>query len=135
MKTRILIVENHKAWQRKLRSLLEKIPDFEVVGVAEDGLSAIQMADSCHPHVMLTDITLPGINGLETIRRVHTTMPNILAVIVTLHTDSSFVHKALEVGAKGYVVKDHVLHELEPSIRSALQDEIYISAHVQDDNS
>ncbi len=105
-KTKILMVEDHKLLRMGLKSILEKYPSIEVIGEAEDGEEAIEMAKRLKPDVILMDIGLPKIDGLQATKKIKESNPNIKIIILTSHTDRKDVLQAISYGASAYAVKD-----------------------------
>jgi DNA-binding NarL/FixJ family response regulator len=115
---RIVLVDDHEVVREGLRRMLSRAPDFEVVGLAGDGKEAMAVIESRHPDVVLLDLNLPGIHGLDLIPRIVelTSAPRIL--ILTVHDEEEMVLKAVREGAQGYVLKQCSRTELERAIRS-----------------
>lgn len=130
MSTKILLVEDHKIVREGFRSLLEKQPYFEVVGEADNGNQAISLAVQLMPHVVIMDITLPDMNGIEATRRILATLPNTKVIALSIHSDTKFVTEMLLAGARGYLVKDCAFEELVHAINAVSANKRYLSPMV-----
>ena len=117
MSIRVLLVDDHPIVRQGLHRLLEIEPDFEVVGEAGDGLEALAMVNHLQPDVLILDLMMPGLNGLEVTRQVLQRKPGIRVVVLSMHQDEAYVLQALRCGAKGYVLKDSSPRELATAIR------------------
>ncbi|MDB4953673.1 MAG: two component transcriptional regulator, LuxR family [Myxococcales bacterium] len=127
---RIILVEDHVLIRAGLRVLLERVPNLEVVGEADNGSDALKLVAQLHPDVMLMDISMPIMNGIETTRRVLKQHPKTRVLILSVHSDGDFVRQALLAGASGYVVKTADERELELAITTVLRGEVWISPAV-----
>jgi DNA-binding NarL/FixJ family response regulator len=125
--SRILSVDDHEPFRRLTYSLLEKRPEFQIVGQASDGLEAIQKAEELQPDLILLDIGLPKLNGMEAAKRIRIVAPNTKILFVSQESDSDVVGEALQLGAKGYVLKSNAGSELLPAIEAALGGEQFVS--------
>ncbi len=126
-RTTILIADDHPMFRKGMRSLLESLPDFEVTGEAATGQEAIQMAEDLQPDVILMDLQMPAIGGLEAIRIINGQSPNIHILVVTLFEDDDSVFSALRAGARGYLLKDADEDEMVRAIRSVANNEAIFS--------
>ena len=115
---RILIADDHPLFRKGMRALLTATTDTEVVGEATTGQEAIELADSLQPDVILMDLQMPGINGIEATRQIVHTSPHIRILVVTLFEDDSSVFTALRAGARGYILKDAKEEEIVRAIRA-----------------
>jgi DNA-binding NarL/FixJ family response regulator len=127
MSIRVLLVDDHKIIREGLRSLLSKTPDIEVVAEAENGRMARQLAQEMMPDVIVMDISMPGLNGIEATRQILAAFPDIKVITLSMHPDNRLVVGMLDAGASGYVLKDCTFEELEKAIRTAMADQIYLS--------
>jgi two-component system, NarL family, response regulator NreC len=105
-KTRILVADDHQLMRSGLRLMLERQPDLSVVGEASDGREAVALAKSLKPEVVVMDIGMPNLNGIEAARQMTQENPQLAVVIVSMHSDESYVLRALKAGARGYLLKD-----------------------------
>ena len=127
MSIRILLADDHKIMRDGLRSLLEKKPDMEVVGEAEDGRKTVQLARRLKPDVVIMDVSMPDMNGMEATRRIIAQLSGIKVVALSVHSDRRFVAGMLSAGASGYLLKDCAFEELENAIRAVVVDRTYLS--------
>lgn len=122
---RILIADDHRMLAEGLRGLLED--DFELVGIVEDGRAMLEAADEMHPDVIVADITMPRLNGLDALPTLRKKHPRTKVVFLTQHQDAAYARRALEAGASGFVVKHAAPAELVMAIRAALEDDVFVS--------
>ncbi|MBF6614459.1 MAG: response regulator transcription factor [Chloroflexi bacterium] len=116
-KIRVLIVDDHPLFRQGVRHTLESSKDIEVIGEAPDGQRAIQMAESLAPDIMLVDINLPGLNGLEVTRVVRRRQPQIAVIVLTVYEDDEQLFNATKVGAAAYSAKDITTEKLMEMVR------------------
>ena len=102
---RVLVVEDHEQFRRFICSTLEKVPELQVVGIGSDGLAAVQKAEELQPDLILLDIGLPKLNGIEAARRIRRVSPETKILFVSQESSADVVREALGTGASGYVVK------------------------------
>lgn len=120
MKTiRVLIVDDHEIVREGLQTLLSEEPDFEVVGTAGDGISAVAMAESTSPDVIVMDLVMPGLDGIEATRRIHNHNPEARVLVLTTFADDQRVREAIQAGATGYLLKDVLKADLLRALRDA----------------
>src|SRR5512143_982195 len=112
MRTRIILADDHKIVRDGLRSLTEKEDDMEVGGEAKDGRTAVRMASELSAHLVLMDIAMPGLNGLEATRQIIDNAPQCKVIALSMHADKHFVIEMLKAGASGYLLKDSAFEEL-----------------------
>ena len=117
-KIRILLADDHTIMRAGLRLLLERQPDLEVVGETEDGRQAVRAVDSENPDVVVMDIAMPNLNGIEATRQIAGNHPNIAVVILSMHSDESYVLRALKAGARAYLLKDSAEADLIRAVRT-----------------
>lgn len=130
MRPRVLLADDHTLVRAGLRKLLESIPDVEVVGEADDGLALLALAAQLQPNLVLTDIDMPGLNGLEATARLVKAQPETRVVILSMHQNEEYVRQALLHGATGYLLKDAAPVELELALKAVLRGETYLSPAV-----
>jgi two-component system response regulator NreC len=126
-KVKILLADDHKILRAGLRALLEKQPDLEVIGEAESGAAAVEMAKKKPPHLIIMDINMPDMNGIEATRRILRGRPGIKVLALSMHADKGFVVNMLKAGAAGYLLKDCALEELAYAIRAVMDNRTYLS--------
>ena len=127
MSYRVLIVDDHPLMRAGIRTLLEKtIPHVDVIE-AVDGLDAVELASQAHPDIVLMDISMPGLNGVEAARRITTYVPGCKVIMLSMHQDEQRVVESIRAGAVGYLMKDVAVAEVRIAIESALRGDVYIS--------
>lgn len=129
-KLRVMLAEDHAVVRSGLRAVINGQDDMEVVVEAEDGLSAVAKAKEVQPDVILMDITMPGLGGLEATRQIKIALPGVKIVVLTIHASEEFLFHALKVGADGYLTKS--VHEVEVvnAIRAVVKERFYIDPGV-----
>lgn len=127
---RILLADDHNVMRRGLRLLLESQPGFSVVGEAADGRQAVEQAKATKPDVVVLDIAMPHLSGTEAAQRITEILPNTAIVILSMHSDESYVLRALKAGAKGYLVKDSVEGDLIEAIKVVSEGKAFFSPEV-----
>ncbi len=127
---RILLADDHKLFRDGLRSMLETHADFVVVGEARDGQSAVKFAAELKPDVILMDITMPDLNGIEAAKRILADTPGVRVIILSMHADRRYIIEALKAGACGYLLKDSALEEVAGAIRSTQPGKISLSSTI-----
>ena len=124
-KTRVLLADDHKIILEGLRGLLE--PEFEIVGNVEDGRALVQETQLLHPDVVVVDISMPLLNGIEAARQINKLNEDIKIVFLTMHPDVTYAARAFEAGASGYVLKHSAPSELVAAIREAIRGRTYVT--------
>lgn len=127
---RILLADDHTVMRRGLRLLLESQPDFSVVAEAADGRQAVEQAEATQPDVAVVDIAMPNLSGIEAAQRIATALPQTAIVILSMHSDESYVLRALKVGAKGYLLKDSAEGDLIDAIKAVHQGKTFFSPEI-----
>jgi two-component system response regulator NreC len=122
----LLLVDDHQVVRTGLRMLLEGQPDMKIIGEADSGLQALEKARELLPNVIVMDITLPDISGIEATKLIKEEFPDIAVVALTIHEDEQYFFEMLQAGASGYVPKRAAPEDLITSIRAAYAGEIYI---------
>ncbi len=128
--TRVLLADDHALVRAGIRSLLEKMPGVEVVGEASNGREALQLIRSELPNLVLMDIAMPDLGGLEALPRIIKDFPSVKVVILSAHANEEYVIRALRYGASGYMLKDAATVELELVIKSIAQGKTYLSPSI-----
>ena len=127
MAIRVALVEDHQLVRAGIRSLLEAASGIEVVGEAGDGREALEMLESVRPDVVILDVTMPGLNGLETATRVRKAQPDIRILMLSMYANEEYVAQAMRAGARGYIFKDSAATDLESAIRTVARGERYFA--------
>lgn len=130
--TKLLLADDHKLLIDALRPLLEKHRDIEVVGVAEDGLVATELALKLRPDIVLMDISMPRQNGIDAARNIRRDLPDTKIVILSMHADRKFIQASLRAGAVGYILKESAAQEVIEAIKAVKKGELYFSRSVRD---
>ena len=128
---RILLADDHTVMRRGLRLLLEQQSDFQVVGEADDGRQAVDMAGSLHPEVAVLDIGMPMLNGIEATRQIVTADAGIAVVMLSMHSDETYVLRALKAGAKGYLLKNSAETDLIQAVRAVAEGKSFFSPAIR----
>jgi len=129
-KTTIVLVDDHAVVRAGVRRLLEQEPLFEVIGEAESGEKAYQIFGELNPDVMVMDLSMPGMGGLEAIRRILMRYEKAKILVLSMHEDLSFANQALKLGAKGYLIKNALADDLVKSIETVSNGEVFLSAEI-----
>lgn len=124
---RILIADDHPLFRHGIRESLSHIPEVQVVGEAATGEEAIVQAETLHPDVILMDVNMPGVNGIEATRRILHTLPHIRVLVVTMFEDDSSVFAAMRAGARGYILKDAEKENIVRAIQAVANGEAIFS--------
>ena len=133
MSVRVLLADDHKIFREGLRALIEKWPGIEVVGEAKNGIIAIQMVDELSPEVVIMDIGMPDMNGIEATRHIiDKTSHRVKVIGLTMHTDIHFVIEMLQAGASGFLLKDTSSEELVKAIEAVKAGEIYVCERIKE---
>jgi DNA-binding NarL/FixJ family response regulator len=130
MPIRILLADDHAVVRDGVRALLEKQADMEVVAEAADGREAAQLAEDLHPDVVMMDIAMPNLNGIDATRRILAANPQIAVVILSMHQDESYVLRSLKAGAKGYLLKDALRSDVLDAIRAVVQGRSFLTRKI-----
>ncbi|CAM8434024.1 CitB Response regulator containing a CheY-like receiver domain and an HTH DNA-binding domain [Candidatus Methylopumilus universalis] len=129
-KTTIVLVDDHAVVRAGVRRLLEQEPLFEVIGEAESGEKAYQILAELKPDVMVMDLSMPGMGGLESIRRILMRYEKAKILVLSMHEDLSFANQALKLGAKGYLTKNTLADDLVKSIETVTQGDVFLSDEI-----
>ena len=128
--TRVLLADDHALVRAGIRALLEKIPNVEVIGEANSGREALEMIKSKMPNLVLMDIAMSELGGLEALPRITKDFPGVNVIILSAHANEEYVIRALRSGAVGYMLKDAATAELELAIRSVGEEKTYLSPSI-----
>jgi len=129
-KIRILLADDHTVVRRGLRLLLERQPEFSVVAEASNGNQAVEAAATVQPDVIVLDIAMPNLNGIEAAQRILSAIPNASIVILSMHSDEGYVLRALKAGAKAYLLKDSAEGDLIEAIKAVTRGKTFFSAEI-----
>lgn len=129
-KISVLLVDDHPIVRKGLRSLLDAEADIQAIGEAEDGKEAVEKVGRLRPQVVVMDITMPGLNGLEATRQIRERFSQVQVVVLTMHTAEEYIFQILRAGASGYVVKRAAPSELISGVRAAYRGESFLSPSV-----
>jgi len=127
MSVTILLADDHQVVRQGLRALLEAEPDFQIIGEAGDGLETLRLVERFKPQVLILDLMMPGVNGLEVTRQIHQRFPETAIVVLSMHSNEAYVLEALRNGAAGYVLKETGITDLVRAVREALAGRRYLS--------
>ncbi len=130
--TTIVLVDDHHVVRQGLRALLEAEPDFSVIGEAADGLAVVDLVDRLQPDVLIVDLMMPGLNGLDITRQVSQRSPQTQVIILSMYANEAYVVEALRNGATGYVLKDANVADLVRAVREATAGRRYLSPPLSD---
>lgn len=127
---KIVLVDDHAMIRDGLRAGLEEIPEFQVIGEAEDGQAALELANQLCPDMMTVDIDLPSMNGIELIEELHRSHPTIRVLVLSMYNNPYFVRDAFQNGARGYVLKDESTGNIINAIKLATRGAVYMSPSI-----
>jgi len=130
MSIRVLLADDHQITRQGLRSLLEKKADIEVIAEAENGRKAVELAKQLSPDVVIMDITMPDLNGIEASRQIIRDNETTKIIALSIHSDTLFISEMLKSGADGYLLKDCAFEELEQAIRTVVGGKVYLSPSI-----
>jgi DNA-binding NarL/FixJ family response regulator len=130
MSIKILLTDDHAIIRQGLRSLLEKQPDIEVVAEAEDGRQAFELVRKLLPDIVVMDVSMPNLNGIEATRHIHREFPAVKVIALSMHSNRRFVGDMLKAGAAGYILKEGLFDELVQAIHAIENGDIYLSPRV-----
>ncbi len=130
MKIRILLVDDHKILRDGICSLVKGYDDMEVIGEAADGRSALRLVQELSPDVVIMDISMPDLNGIDATRRITADYPKVKVIALSMHYDKQFVSEIFKAGAAGYLIKDSAFDELEHAVRVVMQNKTYINPQI-----
>ncbi len=130
MSTRVIIADDHQIVRQGLRKLLETEPGIEIIAEAENGFAAVRLARELTPDVIVMDVSMPDMNGIDATRLIHESHPGIHIVALSMYSDKLYVSEMLEAGASGYLLKDCALEELAHAMRSVQVNGVYVSPSI-----
>jgi DNA-binding NarL/FixJ family response regulator len=129
---RLVIADDHKLFRMGLRQLLEKQKLIAVVGEAADGFDAVSLAQDLKPDIVLMDISMPELNGIEATRRIVDQDPSVHVIMLSMHADRRYIQEALRAGARGYLLKDSAPEELVRAIAKVMRGQFYLSTKINE---
>ncbi len=129
----LLLVDDHKIFRDGLKSLLENQLDLEVVGESDNGRNAVSAAKKLSPDVVIMDVAMPDLNGIEATQKILAENPEIKIVALSMYSDRRFITRMLKAGARGYLLKDCAFEELAGAIQAVLKDQIYLTPRITHD--
>ena len=132
MKKRVLIADDHKIFREGLRALLENQENIEVLGEADNGRMLVKMTKKYQPELVIVDVAMPDMNGIEAARQIRMIDKNIRLLALSMHSDSRFVMQMLQAGAMGYLLKDCAFDELTLAMNTVSKNQIYLSPGITD---
>src|ERR1700733_8069809 len=124
---RVLVVDDHAVIRRGVQGILSTYPEWDLCGEADNGQDALRLASELAPEVVIMDISMPGMNGLEATRIMHDVLPETKVLLLTLHSSSEFVRSAFKAGARGYVLKSDAESELVRALNVVVGEGTYVS--------
>ena len=128
--TRVLLADDHKILRQGLRTLLEQEEDIDVVGEADNGRASVKLAGELAPDVVIMDVAMPDLNGIDATRRITEADPGARVLALSMHSDGPYVKGMLQAGARGYILKDCASEELTRAIRTVMAGQVYVSPGV-----
>ena len=132
MKTKILLADDHKILREGIRSLIETQQEMKLIGEAESGREAVQLACKLKPDVVIMDISMPDLNGIEATQKIKAQTPGVKVLALSMHADKRFISGMLKAGASGYLLKESAFEEMVRAIQTVTNDHIYISSSITD---
>jgi DNA-binding NarL/FixJ family response regulator len=129
---KVILADDHQIVRHGLRSLLSAEPDIEVVGEADNGRAVVRLAQELVPQVVIMDISMPDLNGIEATRQIMGQVPGVKVIALSMHSDSLFVLNMFKAGASGYLLKDCALEELVKAVRTVMNRKVYLSPGISD---
>ena len=133
MNTRILLVDDHRIFREGLRAMLEKQPGFEIIGEAESGWTAIKMVQEILPDVVIMDVVMPDLNGIEATRQIIGKNPAVKIIGLSMQSDIRYVTEMLKAGSSGFLLKDCAFEELVNAIKAVRENRICLSPGISED--
>jgi DNA-binding NarL/FixJ family response regulator len=128
--SRVLVVDDHAFIRRGVQSILHAFPEWELCGEADNGADAVRLSEALKPEVIIMDISMPGLNGIEATRAIHKNHPETKVILLTLHDNDELVRSAFRAGARGYLLKIDAEKELVQALREVVREGAYISPKI-----
>jgi DNA-binding NarL/FixJ family response regulator len=129
---RVLLADDHKLLIDGLCSILKNYPAIEIVGFAQDGLEAVELAKNLNPNIILLDISMPKLNGIEAAKQILLENSQLKVIILSMHSDKRYIQEAIKIGARGYILKESAVAEVIQAINAVQKGEMFFSQSVQD---
>ena len=129
---KIMLSDDHQVVRRGIKSILDEESDFEVVGEASDGLQTVRLAEKLQPDILILDLMMSGINGLEVTRQLNRKCPQISIIVLSMHSNEAYVLEALRCGAKAYILKDNSIDDLVNAVREVSAGRRYLSPQLSE---
>jgi len=130
MNTKIVLVDDHRLFRDGVRNLLDQQLDMAVLGEAEDGRMAVEIVRKFSPQVVIMDVTMPNLNGIDATKRILAENPKVKVIALSMHGHRRFVQEMLRAGASGYLLKECAFQDLVQAIRSVLEDKVFLSPDI-----
>jgi DNA-binding NarL/FixJ family response regulator len=127
MSTRIILADDHRILREGIAAMLRQVPAFEIVGEASDGNETVRLARELRPDLVVTDVSMPGMNGIEAIRRIVEDVPGVRTLCLSVHDEKRLVSAVMDAGASGYLLKDCAFDELLRAVRAVMAGQVWIS--------
>ena len=128
--SRVLVVDDHAFIRRGVQSILHAFPEWELCGEADNGADAVRLSEALKPEVIIKDISMPVLNGIEATRAIHKNHPETKVILLTLHDNDELVRSAFRAGARGYLLKIDAEKELVQALREVVREGAYISPKI-----
>ncbi len=132
MKVKVILADDHAMLRAGLKSLLQAVEDFDVVGETDNGRDTVALARELEPDVVVMDVAMPDMNGIDATRRIARLLPDVRVLALSSHGDGSYVKGMLEAGARGYLVKEAAIDELKTALETVVRGRIYVSSQICD---
>jgi DNA-binding NarL/FixJ family response regulator len=130
MTTKILIADDHGILRQGISSLIEKQADMQVVGEADNGLKAVEMTRQLHPDIVIMDVSMPVLNGIEATRQIKSELPDVKVLALSVHSEKEFVLDTIKAGVSGYMLKECVFDDLVYAIKVIITGQSYLSPQI-----
>lgn len=124
---KVIVVDDHPMIRRGVQAILNAFPEWQLCGEAENGQEGVRLAEALKPEIIIMDVSMPGLNGLEATQIIHNILPDTKILLLTLHTSTELVRSAFRAGARGYVLKSDAEHELVRALNVITGDGTYVS--------
>jgi DNA-binding NarL/FixJ family response regulator len=128
---KVIVVDDHAVIRRGVQGILSAFPEWELCGEAENGHEGVKLAETARPEIIIMDVSMPGLNGLEATRIIHNILPDTKILLLTLHSSTELVRSAFRAGARGYVLKSDAEHELVRALNVLAGDGTYVSPGIE----